>query len=275
MQKKKLFTLSMVFLCMLLAACAPKLTPAQRIEKAQQVLKDQQSVAMSMAMHMDIGTEAQGFNTDITMNMQVVQSPLQLKLDIQAAQMGTGTTELYAVEQDDQMTMYMKNGDEWMKQTLDMADFKAEMGNAMNVQQNINTYLEVADTFTDAGTATIDGVQVVKLEGTIPADKIEQAMSATGNEDMFSSMGLDAQMLADIYAKLDATPLVIYMNAKTNLPLRYEVDMTAMMNSLFNTFAEGMDTPKVNAYTITMDMSDYNAISKIDIPAEALDAPAQ
>lgn len=124
------------------------------------------------------------------------------------------------------------------------------------------------------GSEKINGVDAVKITGEIPADKINEALAASGSEFIMSDVGMDQARIDALAGEPDALPLMLYLDRKTDLPLHYEIDMAALLEKLMGNIMEGFgtDTLGVHAFTITISLSDFNGISEIVIPEEALSA---
>ena len=73
-------------------------------------------------------------------------------------------------------------------------------------------------------------------------------------------------------------PVSIWIDPASGLPVKYEMDMTAMLQSMMEKLVAQDEAAVEAAMTVdkchmSMICSDYNSIDAIHVPQEALDAP--
>lgn len=125
------------------------------------------------------------------------------------------------------------------------------------------------------GTEKIGGVDAVKVKGVIPADALSEVINASGmmNEE---SIGLTGELLESLFKDMDDMEVYFWFNPETLYPVKYEMDMTNLMSSLYeNLFAmlgaeaEGVSV-NVSKVLISMEISNINNATEFTIPEEAL-----
>ena len=98
---------------------------------------------------------------------------------------------------------------------------------------------------------------------------------STGVLDSLTSAGLDTSQLESMFQDLGDLPITLWIDEAEYYPVKYEMDMTEMMNSMMSNVlasmgdqAEGV-TMEYTKALISMTCSDYNAAADFTIPDEA------
>lgn len=236
-----------------LSACggesATPATPEEVLAKAQEAMDGVTSMGYDMTMEMSMGVEGmeQTMNISSVTSAEAIQSPLTMKAEV--------TTDMGDVL-GESLTMTMDSLDE-----LASLDGKASM----------DLYLSSGSGFTEGATEQVGDVEATRYDGTIPGAKLEEVLETSGVLTQMESLGLgDATTM---FSGLGDLPMSIWVAKDTYYPVKYEMDMTAMMQSIMEKVLSeqagvdvGLTVEKMN---VSMVMRDFNAIETIDIPAEA------
>ena len=209
---------------------------------AVEKMKDVSSMNASMHMEMDMNVSADGqtqsMQTVTTTNMSCLYNPMRLKMDMNM-DAGNGNAvdmSIYAEEAEDgTYTMYMHDGTQWQSQKVELAELEQ-----YDAASNITGYMQESYNFQDAGTEQIDGKDARKYTGAMTGDDMREALMSTGALNSLSSLGLDESQLETMLKDLGELPITLWIDETEHYPVKYEMDMTDMMNSLMSGLMESM-----------------------------------
>lgn len=244
---------------------------------ATEKMKDISSMNSKMLMEIDMDLKAEGetqsMHTSTTVDMSCMYDPVRIKgtTKMDAGNDTTIEAAVYAEKAEDgSYTMYMNNGSEWQSQTVD-----ADMMKQYDAASNMNFYMQDKYNFQDAGSEQLDGKAAHKYTGVITGDDIRELIMSTGTLNSLNSLDLDESQFETILKDVGEQTITLQIDEAELYPLKYEMDMTSMMNALMAGLieasgeeAEGfsIEFPKVN---LVMTCSDFNAVSEFEIPEEA------
>lgn len=249
---------------------------------AQEKIKEIQSLNGKMtaeiSMNISANGESQSLDTTSTVDMSCFYDPVRFKADVSvdAGESGTTTMTMYADTSDDgTYTMYMGDGTNWQSQSVQMADLEA-----YDAAGNMTNYMQDSYHFQDAGTEQVDGKDARKYTGVISGDDMQEAVKSTGMLDSLSSTGVDTTQLESMFQDLGDLPITLWIDEAEYYPVKYEMDMTEMMNTMMSNIIKSMGeqaegvTMEYTKALISMTCSDYNAVADFTIPEEAKAAAA-
>ena len=231
--------------------------------------------AKSVRLHMttDMAFDLQGETTSMTMKMEeaCTQDPLSAEV-----------TTMYLVQEGKEYVSYTKVsggilGDEdvgWSQSTIDVTDLKQ-----YNAMDNAKLYLDVLNSFQSAGKEAIGSYNTIRYDGKVTGQDISKMLDTLGDNVSSMLSTADASTMADLFSQLDGIPMSVWIDQKTALPVRYEMDLSGMVNQLMSTMinalgslsSEAVDF-QVSKARVTVECSDYNAVAPITVPQEVLDA---
>lgn len=247
------------------------------MKAAQDALNEVSSMRYDMVMDMNLSAGGQTVESKTSGQIAYNADPLamEMKMTMDMGAQGKVDMLMYAGQDGDDLVMYMSDGANWGKQTL--AD--AAQLEQYNAQDSMGIYLENIDSFKEVGTEQVNGSDAVKYEGVIANDALNEVMAASGVEEQLAQYGLTGDEAAAIYQDLGDLPVAIWIDAESNLPVKYEMDMTAMMQTIMTKIFENMDVATedmdltVDKMFISMTLYDFNNVGEIVIPEEAKAAP--
>lgn len=237
-------------------------------------------------MTMDMAFDLQGETTSMTMKMDeaCTQDPLSAEVNMTMDMGGLGKmdTTMYLVQEGKEYVSYTKVsggilGDEdvgWSQSTIDVTDLKQ-----YNAMDNAKLYLDVLNSFQSAGKEAIGSYNTIRYDGKVTGQDISKMLDTLGDNVSSMLSTADASTMADLFSQLDGIPMSVWIDQKTALPVRYEMDLSGMVNQLMRTMinalgslsSEAVDF-QVNKARVTVECSDYNAVAPITVPQEVLDA---
>ena len=280
--KKKMKTwlvLGLVLMLLVsLTACGNGGNSTEDVMKAaQDALNEVSSMRYDMVMDMNMSAGGQTITSTTTGRIAYNADPLamEMQMTIDVAAQGKVDMLMYAGQDGDNLVMYMNDGTTWGKQTL--AD--ASQLEQYKAQDSMSIYLENIDSFKEAGTEQVNDSEATKYEGIIANDALNEVMAASGMEEQLAQYGLTAEDAAAIYQDLGDLSVAIWIDNESKLPVKYEMDMTAMMQNIMtkvfekmNIATEDMDFT-VDKMFISMALYDFDNVGEIAIPEEAKSAP--
>lgn len=276
--KKNVLTLTAALaLVLALAACdgnPPGGSAEDVIKQAQENMAGVTSMRYTMTMDMEMTAEGEDVNITTDLTADYIVDPMAMKMDMvmDLGEMGSMTTTSYAVKEDSEYVLYtgMDYGDgqmTWIKQTLGgLADLEQ-----YNAQANLDLYLKSAESFKENGTETINGSAATRYDGVISKEALEEVLASSGMMDYLDQMGMDET--SAMLQNMDDLPISIWVDDESLLPVKYEMDMSAMMQSMMDSVAADEDVDvTIGKVFVSMTVTDYNSVESIQLPAEAQDA---
>lgn len=237
-------------------------------------------------MTMDMAFDLQGETTSMTMKMDeaCTQDPLSAEVNMTMDMGGLGKmdTTMYLVQEGKEYVSYTKvsggilGGEDvgWSQSTIDVTDLKQ-----YNAMDNAKLYLDVLNSFQSAGKEAIGSYNTIRYDGKVTGQDISKMLDTLGDNVSSMLSTADASTMADLFSQLDGIPMSVWIDQKTALPVRYEMDLSGMVNQLMRTMinalgslsSEAVDF-QVSKARVTVECSDYNAVAPITVPQEVLDA---
>lgn len=237
-------------------------------------------------MTMDMAFDLQGETTSMTMKMEeaCTQDPLsaEVTMTMDMGSLGKMDTTMYLVQEGKEYVSYTKVsggilGDEdvgWSRSTIDVTDLKQ-----YNAMDNAKLYLDVLNSFQSAGKEAIGSYNTIRYDGKVTGQDISKMLDTLGDNVSSMLSTADASTMADLFSQLDGIPMSVWIDQKTALPVRYEMDLSGMVNQLMSTMINALSSLsseavdfQVSKARVTVECSDYNAVAPITVPQEVLDA---
>ncbi len=229
---------------------------------------------MNMDYKMSI-TNDQSINGNAMTNGVVFSDPLKMKIDMQInVNESSQNAQLYAEQNGNNINIHTNISGAWQETTVPVGN--AESLNQYNMKENIALYLKNAKNFKEVGADTIDGKDAYKIEGIITGDSIEKVIEGSGMLDNINSLGLSDANLNNLYKNLGNLSMTVWVDKQNSYPVKYEMDMTALMSSVFaniqNLSSGNVDSGiKFDKYITTVTLSNFDQAKNFEIPEEAHD----
>ena len=237
-------------------------------------------------MTMDMAFDLQGETTSMTMKMDeaCTQDPLSAEVNMTMDMGGLGKmdTTMYLVQEGKEYVSYTKvsggilGGEDvgWSQSTIDVTDLKQ-----YNAMDNAKLYLDVLNSFQSAGKEAIGSYNTIRYDGKVTGQDISKMLDTLGDNVSSMLSTADASTMAALFSQLDGIPMSVWIDQKTALPVRYEMDLSDMVNQLMSTMINALSSLsseavdfQVSKARVTVECSDYNAVAPITVPQEVLDA---
>lgn len=266
-----------------LTACGGEKSAKQVLEQAvkneQEITSMNAAIKMDMEMVMGVAGQEERVATTSTMDISMFADPLKMRMDVTAEAEGESQTmSMYAQQTGDVYTVYMNDGSDWFSQEVELGDLEQ-----YNATSNMQLYLDGSTQLEEAGSETVNGVETYKYTGVITGDTMQEIMESSGAMDSLgglTEMGMDESQLEELMGALGEMSISIWIDKKTCYPVRYEMDMSELMDTLMSKLMEMLQEAlgqelgdmymKIPTMTLVMECSDINAVKDFEIPAEAL-----
>ncbi len=256
-----------------MAACGGgKESTEDKIKAALEKVNAVESMDATMVMEMDMSVMDQSIETDTSMEMSCFTDPMKMKADMTMSMgpLGEVSMSIYAAADDESCTVYLFDGSNWTSESTDISALEQ-----YDAQQSIDLYLSSGTSYTHAGSEQINGVTADKYTGVIRGDAMEEVMEASGAmEGLEDSMG-ELMDVSELYSDLGDLPITVWIDQATGYPVRYHMDMTAVMQNMMKKALadiEDGDLMTIDKVEISMDCGNFNSVADFEIPAEALAA---
>lgn len=260
-----------------LCACGGPKTPEEVMAKAGENLAKAKSLRFGMQMEMNMSSFNEAVDMTISMDGETTTEPVVVHADmtIDLGALGAMEMELYAEQSDTTVTSYISALGQWMKEETPLDEENA----ALDAKGDMGSSLALASGLEEVGTETVDGVEAARYDGVITKEHLQEVLKNTGVlDDLGDAMDLKKSLedAAEDTAGLGDIPISIWIDKEAMLPVKYEMDMTEMMQKLMAQTGEGTeslgDLLTINKVRVSMTVSDLDGVGEIVIPDEARNA---
>lgn len=237
-------------------------TPKKLLDEAAKNMQKVRSSAnqVEVAIQLEDILELKEVNLDMTME-NTTEPPAghakgTAKVNIRDAEL-EAELEIYQVTEEGSGVTYSAMDGQW-ERSEDGEDAEDHLGVDGNIFAQGEQAME--DFHLSGESVTVEGKECYQMYGDVTG---EELMGLLG-KDMVSAFGLvelpDEQAVREL-----KIPVIFDIYKEERLPARIIVDMSQVMNDLYDSIGE---TTKVNLYSIELVFTDYDGVSKIEVPAE-------
>lgn len=273
--KKLLAALLVLALMLGLCACGSPRTSAEVMKRAGENLAKVKSMTFDMTLEMSMSSRNETVDMTISMDGETTTEPVVVHADmaIDLGALGAMEMELYAEQNDDTVTTYISALGQWRKEEAPLDEENA----ALDAKGDMGSSLAYASGLEEIGVETVGGVEAARYDGVITKEHLQEVLKNTGVlDDLGDAMDLKKSLedAAENTAGLGDIPISIWIDKEAMLPVRYEMDMTEMMQKLMDqvSTAVSMEYPTVSRVKVSMTIGGIDAVDAITIPDEARNA---
>lgn len=249
---------------------------SQAIVNSQNVKSVTYDMTMDMAMDVTVGEENQALDMTTTGSIEYLNDPMSMSMNMNMdmGEAGAMDSASYGEIVDGNFVLYTSVEDQWLKQTVGTAEEMEQYNSAKAME----VYLESMKDFTEDGVEDVNGSKATKFTGTISGDDLQEVMdNMAGMSEQMATLGLEDESLASLYADSGDLTISIWIDNQTVLPVKYEMDMTTMMQNIMEKLSTttedlGDITYNVSNVFVSMTVTGYDNVEAIDIPEEARNA---
>ena len=252
------------------------------LKTAQENMADIKSMSYDMTMSMDMASGGESLKIATNGKVDQIIDPITMKMDmnVDMGEIGNMNTTMYVAQDGEKYMLYtgIDSGDGnlvWQKQ--EVADTSAF--EQMDARESFDLYLSSAESFQENGAEKIADRDATRYDGVISEADLAKVMEASGVLSQFASLGISGDQLDTMLTGLGDLPISLWIAKEDLIPVKYEMDMTAIMQSLMTKMMDSMGAGEENKLDVSnvlvsMTVSNINAVDSIEIPAEALNAAA-
>lgn len=273
--KKLLAALLVLALMLGLCACGSPRTSAEVMKRAGENLAKVKSMTFDMTLEMSMSAGGETVDMVVGMEGETTTEPVVVHADmaIDLGALGAMEMELYAEQNDDTVTTYISALGQWRKEEASLDEENA----ALDAKGDMGSSLAYASSLEEIGVETVGGVEAARYDGVITKEHLQEVLKNTGVlDDLGDAMDLKKSLedAAENAAGLGDIPISIWIDKEAMLPVRYEMDMTEMMQKLMDqvSTAVSMEYPTVSRVKVSMTIGGIDAVDAITIPDEARNA---
>lgn len=248
-------------LAALLTGCGKDVSFEATSARAVKALAECESVHAEMSMDIEATAAILGeeLGLDISAAVSMDTDGEAASGEVTIGAFGVTTTANYALAKSgDAWDLYLSSdgGESWtVEQGLDLAEVNDDVGGVgidPDVGSILGVYLEFAGSVSDPVEETINGVECRRYDGTMPADKLAEAMGAADGLDTLP----DGTVIKD-------APVSIWFDAETDLPVRVSVDLSGAITGVSETGNDGsgitVEMKSLDSAVMTVELSRYGS----------------
>ena len=276
--KRNLTAAALALLLVLgLSACGGN-DAGEAIVKAQEAMADVQSMTYQTVMEMDLSAEGSSVSMSVTADVSAIVDPLALEMamSLDMGELGTLDYTSYMVSGDDALTMYscldMGDGPTWIREDVtDMTSLSQ-----YDAKASLDLYLKSAQSFREVGAETVGDYEAVRYDGVIKGDDLDEVLETSGVLEQLSNLGIEES--ADLLTDIGDLPISIWIDQATSFPVKYEMDMSALMQTMLGKMAETDESVSgitVDKLIVSMVVTGVDCVDEIVVPEEALTATSE
>lgn len=276
MKKKIIALLLMMVMILSMSACGTKNgknSIGDVLTKAQENSNNAKSMDVTGTMKITMSADGETLDMTTDMNMAIFTDPYKAKISMTLGMgvLGTQSTEMYLIPDEDKYYTYIQANNEWYKQEMNKSAFESSVsGYNSTVYTDILTECEKDFTMSEVEE---DGKSLYKLEGKLTGESMKKLIEATGALDQLKDSGLDTSV-ASVYENAGDLKIVVYIQKDTYEFYKISMDMKEMMEGIMNnTSTDASKTVTIDNCTMDMEYTNINSATEFELPEEAKDAP--
>lgn len=263
--KKVLSVIVTAIFCMLLSVgCSTKMTPKKLMLAVSENLAKAKSVTNTMRMDIELETVLDTMKVSMKMDMESTVKPKAGHASGSAEVNFSGTKlasdiEIYQVNEGKEAVTYSRMYDKWSREAAVQAKTSTFDGNL----------------FQEAGDS-IESFRIAKQNVEVSEKECYQMYGDITGKELLGFMGLDMMGAFGLIQIPDEkaiaslqVPVTIEVYKEELLPARVIVDMTDVMNDLYDKYDTSTN---VNDFTIELAYTGFDDVKEIQVPQEVKDA---
>lgn len=277
--KKAIALLLALAMVMCLAACG---SFEKKMAKSAAKMSRLDSIHMDVELALDMGLSIMGETMDMDASVKagidMNTEPLAMLIDMNVGAMGfSERAQVYMADEGGQLVAY---GSDDGGETWERREVEAELTvNGLNTKDSLVLLSKWAESFEEAGQEQINGSTATKYTGELTAEDVKEAMELSGVEEAMES-GLKTDF-EDMLDSAEMMPVSIWIDNKSSMVVRMEVDMTAAMQGVLTEAMEQVgggvldgsgleDIPMemdIRTALVSIEYSQFDKVGTIEPPA--------
>ena len=272
MKKTKRIIVFAILAAMLLSLCGCGMFRT-RVAKAAVKMSKLESLHADVEMQIGMGISVLGqdvnADADVTGGVDIQRDPERVYVNMTAEVAGfEQNLLLYAVGRDGGADVYSSadGGESWTKGSIENDD-----SSKSSTADGKSLFLLLSDSaasFKEYGKEKINGSDAIRYKGEITSDELKQALELANVKQSLEE-SLDVELDDDVFADLGSVPVSIWIDEKSGMIVRVEMDMSDVMQGLVPVLVDkslekadigiGVNT-KVYDATVSITLSEFDAV---------------
>ena len=272
MKKTKRIIVFAILAAMLLSLCGCGMFRT-RVAKAAVKMSKLESLHADVEMQIGMGISVLGqdvnADADVTGGVDIQRDPERVYVNMTAEVAGfEQNLLLYAVGRDGGADVYSSadGGESWTKGSIENDD-----SSKSSTADGKSLFLLLSDSaasFKEYGKEKINGSDAIRYKGEITSDELKQALELANVKQSLEE-SLDVELDDDVFADLGSVPVSIWIDEKSGMIVRVEMDMSDVMQGLVPVLVDkslekadigiGVNT-KVYDVTVSVTLSEFDAV---------------
>lgn len=272
MKKTKRILVFAILAAMLLSLCGCGMFRTH-VAKAAIKMSKLESLHADVEMQIGMGISALGqdVNADATVTggADIQRDPERVYVNMNAEVAGFEQNMLlYAVGRDGGADVYSSadSGESWTKDSIENDDSsKSSKADGKSVFLLLS---DSAASFKEYGKEKVNGSDAIRYNGKITSDELKQALELADVKQSLEE-SLDVELDDDIFEDLGDVPVSIWIDVKSGMIVRVEMDMSDVMQGLVPVLVDkamektdvgiGVNT-KIYDATVSITLSEFDAV---------------
>lgn len=272
MKKTKRILVFAILAAMLLSLCGCGMFRTHVAKAAIKMSKLESLHAdVEMQIGMGISVLGQDVNADaaVTGGADIQRDPERVYVNMNAEVAGFEQNMLlYAVGRDGGADVYSSadSGESWTKDSIENDDSsKSSKADGKSVFLLLS---DSAASFKEYGKEKVNGSDAIRYNGKITSDELKQALELADVKQSLEE-SLDVELDDDVFENLGDVPVSIWIDVKSGMIVRVEMDMSDVMQGLVPVLVDkamektdvgiGVNT-KVYDATVSITLSEFDAV---------------
>lgn len=272
MKKTKRILVFAILAAMLLSLCGCGMFRTHVAKAAIKMSKLESLHAdVEMQIGMGISVLGQDVNADATVTggADIQRDPERMYVNMNAEVAGFEQNMLlYAVGRDGGADVYSSadSGESWTKDSIENDDSsKSSKADGKSVFLLLS---DSAASFKEYGKEKVNGSDAIRYNGKITSDELKQALELADVKQSLEE-SLDVELDDDVFEDLGDVPVSIWIDVKSGMIVRVEMDMSDVMQGLVPVLVDkamektdvgiGVNT-KVYDATVSITLSEFDAV---------------
>lgn len=230
-------------------------------------------VVMEMDMVVSVAGYEESMESVTTMDMVCFYDTLKFKVDMSMdmGEAGSQKATIYAdTVEDGSIMTYMYDGQQWQSEVAGAIDLEE-----YDARRSMSTYIGDTSAYTNEGMEEVNGANAYKYSYVMTGDEMKEALLSSGSLGSLAELGINESQLDGMLDDLGELVTYVWVDEATLYPVKYEMDMTEVMDKLLSNMFEAMGeeyagiSMSIPKMTMIMTCSNFNNATDFTIPDEA------
>ena len=261
--RKRILAIALALAAALFVVSAQALTVSELLENAAKNTDAAKSYEAKVSAKLTMSAEGETISTDIASTVKYTKDPLRMKM-VTTSKVGKEKIKIdtYCQVEDELLAMYMVMDGQVSKMEMELSDEMLAQVNGAAPDNYLKGYKSVEY----LGSQKLGGKKVHVI-----AALLDASLMLGEAQNQLTSMNLDDasadQLLNSVMAQMSDIPVKLFIDAKTQMYTRIEIDLTGLMSGLLK---ELLGESIEMEYTMAMDYKNYNKVKPFSIPSSVI-----